>query len=361
MRTSRLMAVVAGLTTAGVVFVGTSAGAGSELTPEVVASGLNAPRHLTFSPTGELYVVEAGAGGPRGPAGNCNPHPLGEFCLGFTGAVTRVDDDGQDVKVLTGLPSIASEGEVLGPSDLSITGSRKFVLSIGIGGSKLFRDAFGPDGAQLGTLVAGKLGDGSWTHFADALAYEATANPEPTDIDSNPVGILRQGESYVVADAGANAIVRTNHKGVFSTIAVLPGVPSSFGFPADPVPTSVVQGPDDAYYVSQLVGFPFDVGVSRIWRIVPGQAPTVYASGLTNVTDLAFGPDGTLYAVEIAKNGLLNGPPGAIVAIPWGGGAPNFVVDGLLFPYGIAIGNGSIYVSTGSPVPGIGQVLRIAL
>ena len=155
--------------------------------------------------------------------------------------------------------------------------------------------------------------------------------------------------------------MRTNSKGVFSTIAVLPRCPSSFGFPADPVPTSVVQGPDDALYVSQLVGFPFDAGASKIWRIVPGQAPTVYATGLTNVTDLAFGPDGTLYAVEIAKNGLLNGPPGAIVAIPWGGGAPTIVVDNLLFPYGIAIGNGSIYVSTGAPVPGIGQVLRIAL
>ena len=108
---------------------------------------------------------------------------------------------------------------------------------------------------------------------------------------------------------------RRTHKGEFSTIAVLPGY-SSFGFPSDPVPTSVVQGPDDAYYVSQLVGFPFDAGVSKIWRIVPGQAPTVYASGLTNVTDLAFAPDGTLYAVEIAKNGLLTGPPGAIVSIP---------------------------------------------
>ena len=163
MRTSRLFAVGAGLATAvGVVSVGAPAGAQSELIPVVVASGLDAPRHLTFSSTGDLYVVEAGAGGPRGAAGNCAEHPLGEFCLGFTGAVTRVNDNGADVQVLTGLPSIASEGEVLGPSDISIIGSKRFVLSIGIGGSDDFRDAFGPAGAQLGTLVAGKFGDGSW-------------------------------------------------------------------------------------------------------------------------------------------------------------------------------------------------------
>ena len=48
--------------------------------PVVVASGLDSPRHLTFSADGELYVAEAGRGGPR-PGGpepaNCVGHPLG--------------------------------------------------------------------------------------------------------------------------------------------------------------------------------------------------------------------------------------------------------------------------------------------
>ena len=85
------------------------------------------------------------------------------------------------------------------------------------------------------------------------------------------------------------------------------------------MPTRVVKGPDGAFYVSQLTGFPFTPGVANIWRLVPGQAPTVYASGLTNMTDLAFGPDGSLYAVEIASNGLLNGPIGALKKITPGG------------------------------------------
>ena len=77
----------------------------------------------------------------------------------------------------------------------------------------------------------------------------------------------------------------------------------------------MVQGPDGAYYISQLTGFPFEKGDANIWRVVPGQAPTVYASGLTNLTDLAFAPDGSLYAVEISTNGLLEGPIGSLVKV----------------------------------------------
>ena len=89
-------------------------------------------------------MVEAGQGG----AGPCVEHPgLGEFCFGFSGALTRVSDDGPDVRVLTGLPSIIREaGETLGPSDIAFTGGQKFVLSVGLGGDVELRDAFGPGG-----------------------------------------------------------------------------------------------------------------------------------------------------------------------------------------------------------------------
>ena len=36
-----------------------TAGASAQSSPQVVASGLDSPRHLTFSADGELYVVEA--------------------------------------------------------------------------------------------------------------------------------------------------------------------------------------------------------------------------------------------------------------------------------------------------------------
>jgi hypothetical protein len=337
--------------------------------PVVVASGLDSPRHLSFAADGELYVAEAGRGG----AGPCAPHPsLGVFCFGFSGAVTQVQDSGPDPRVLTGLPSILNgDGEALGPSDIAFTGSQKFVLSIGLGGSDQFRAAFGPQGALLGTLLTGKLKHEGVSLFADVLANEAVANPDGTDIDSNPVGLVRDGEGYVLADAGANAVVRASHDGTFTTITALPpgsalappflGLPPGTQIPTDAVPTSVVPGPDGAYYVSQLTGFPFEAGDANIWRVVPGGSRTVYASGLTNVTDLAFGPDGSLYAVEIASTGLLNGPIGALKKINPGSSQHETVIGNLFAPYGVAFGGGHAYLSTCAVCMGGGEVVKFPL
>jgi sugar lactone lactonase YvrE len=338
---------------------------------EVVASGLDNPRHLAFAPGGALYVAEAGSGG----SAPCVEHPgLGLFCLGFTGAVTRVRLNGPDTRVVTGLPSIINlDGETLGPSDLVFNSRHKFVLSIGLGGSNQFRDGFGDDGDLLATLVAGNLNRNrnGVSVVADVMANELANNPDGTDIDSNPVGILRKGSDYVIADAGGNAVVRTSKKGNFTTIATLPpgsalappflGLPPGTQIPTDAVPTSVVRGPDGAFYISQLTGFPFEKGDANIWRVVPGQAPTVYASGLTNLTDLAFDRDGSLYAVEIASNGLLGEPIGALKKVTPGSSTHETIAGGLFAPYGVALKKGSAYVSTCAVCVGEGEVIRIPL
>ena len=367
MRIRRAVAVASAVSTTVVALTVVAPNASAQSDPKVIASGLDAPRHLTFSPDGTLYVVEAGRGGPR--PGNCADHPLGNFCFGFTGAVTRVSETGADTRVLTGLPSIATEAEPLGPSDIQFTGNSKFVLSIGIGGSDTFREEFGDDGALLGTLVTGKLQKGGGiTLLADVLANEAVANPEPEDIDSNPVGFVRQGDGYVLADAGGNAIVRVGHDGKITTMAVLPfdsaplPFPPFIDIPTDPVPTSVVQGPDGAYYISQLTGFPFQPGDSDIWRLVPGGQPQIYASGLTNVTDLTFGPDGSLYAVEIASTGLLDPTAtGSLLRINAGTSDHDTVLGGLVAPYGVAVRGDAAYVSTCAVCVGGGQVLKVGL
>ena len=123
----------------------------------------------------------------------------------------------------------------------------------------------------------------------------------------------------------------------------------------------MVRGPDGAYYVSQLTGFPFEKGDANIWRVVPGQAPTVYASGFTNLTDLAFAHDGSLYAVEIASNGLLVEPIGALVKVTPGGNQHETIAGGLFAPYGVALTKKSAYVSTCAICVGEGEVIRIPL
>jgi len=369
MRTKRWVVGLAAVAVAMLALAIATAGASAAPAPQVVASGLDSPRHLTFSDDGELYVAEAGRGGSI----QCGVmHPaLGSSCFGFSGAVTQVRDTGADPRVLTGLPSIAGADEQLGPSDIAFTGSQKYVISIGLGGSPALRAAYGPQATWLGTLLTGKLKHDGPSLFADVLANELASNPDGTDIDSNPVGLVRQGDGYILADAGGNAVVRASHKGTFTTITPLPpgsalappflGLPPGTQIPTDAVPTSVVHGPDGAYYISQLTGFPFEKGDANIWRVVPGRPATVWASGLTNLTDLAFAPDGSLYAVEISANGLLTGPIGALVKITPGGTSHQTVLGGLFAPYGVAFGRGAAYVSTCAVCPGGGEVIKLQL
>lgn len=58
--------------------------------------------------------------------------------------------------------------------------------------------------------------------------------------------------------------------------------------------------------------------------MVPGQAPLVYATGFTNIIDVAFGPAGGLLVLELRHNGLLPSDRlGAPLHVrPGGGGTP---------------------------------------
>jgi hypothetical protein len=63
------------------------------------------------------------------------------------------------------------------------------------------------------------------------------------------------------------------------------------GFPAQAVPTSVVLGPDGAYYVGLLGGFPFAPGTSPVYRIDPALGSAALCSGLPAVP--SWGSPGT--------------------------------------------------------------------
>lgn len=339
----------------------------------VVASGLDNPRLLSFSPTGQLYVAEAGRGGKL----PCATHAeMGRYCLGLTGAITRVNPRGPDRRVVTGLPSIAGTTDTLGPSDVEVGRNGQYVVSIGLGGDLKWRQAFGRAGARLGTLLEGRLNHGRPWVLADIARYEKDANPDRTDVDSNPTGIFRSGRSWYFTDSGGNYAGKVSHNRRISTVAVLPPVPTTkavtmgnqtlpVGFPADAVPTSVVRGPDGALYISQLTGFPFEKGAASIWRVAAGGGtPTKWATGLTNVTDLAFARDGRLYAVQLSANGLLSTPQGktptgSLVRVTPHGSSHTTVAANLTAPYGVAFAGRTAYVSTCSVCKGGGQVLAI--
>jgi hypothetical protein len=182
-------------------------------------------------------------------------------------------------------------------------------------------------------------GDGNATLIANLFAFEAKYNPHPVAVDSNPFDVEDAGDGEaLVADAGGNTLLKINKHGKVKLVAVLPNELVSSAnaeailgedFPplmdAQPVATSVAIGPDGAYYMGELKGFPAPLGESRVWRIEPnarnakcGQSPlcSIVLDGLTSIVDLVFGPDGRLYAAQIDDRSWLVTEFAAFFGVP---------------------------------------------
>jgi hypothetical protein len=343
---------------------------------QVVVSGLDNPRGLAFGPEGALYIAQAGRGGD----GPCGPGPEGTRCYGNSGAISRYDPKTRNVTdVVTGLPSLATEeGQMfaIGPNDLSLHGRGNLMFTIGFGGDPGTRQAvFGPDGAKLARLGRATP-DGKWRLLQDLGQSEADHNPAGDEVDSNPYGVLALQGKQIVADAGANALLQVRDNGAIAALATFAnrmvdappflGLPAGTQIPMDAVPTSVALGPDGNFYVGQLTGFPFPIGAANIYRVpANGGAPTVFASGFTHIVDLTFGPDGSLYVVEIAKNGLLgafegNDWTGALIRIAPDGTRTELAPGALTAPGGVAVGSdGALYVTNNGVFSNTGEVIRI--
>ncbi|GAA2610203.1 ScyD/ScyE family protein [Paractinoplanes durhamensis] len=368
---TRRIALTAALAAGAVLVSAVPAAAGGAAAPFPVAVGLDNPRGLAFGPDGALYVAEAGRGG-TGPCQKEGPEG-GPVCFGRSGAVTRVSH-GRQKRILRGLPSLASpEGtEAGGVSDVAVDRRGTLWFTVGLGGNPDLRSQLKELAGMAKLYKVGRHGPSA---VADLGAFEKRANPDgvqPPDTNPNSVAVVRDGQ--VVADAGGNSLVRVGSRGRVSTLAVFPQrmVPAPAGIPGGPpegtpipmqaVPTSVVQGPDGAYYVGELTGFPFVNGKARVWRVRPGHQPMVYATGFTNIIDLAFGPDHQLYVLEIAKNGLLSGDQtGALIRVDKHGKRKEVLSKGLTAPGGLAIRGKSAFISNCSVCKGTGTVLRVTL
>jgi sugar lactone lactonase YvrE len=326
----------------------------------VVADHLNNPRGLAPAPGGGLYLAEAGRGGKACVSGTC---------AGLTGSFDLVTRHGVK-RLVTGLISASGKGGVgaEGPAAVSAGLGRSFygqfalnshvVPPPGVLPRKLRAAAL----AELGHLVLGSrhgslrsisdVGDQDWTWTKNHKKLAPKDFP-----DANPNAVLySRGHRYVV-DAGANLLVEVKRGGAVKVRAFIP-VPK--GWQSDSVPTCVARGPDGALYVGELLGGFYSPGHARVWRVVPGHAPKVWATGLTTVQGCGFGSDGAFYATEFQVHGLNEGPKanpaGDVVRIGPHGHRTHLGVGKLFFPSGFAAGpGGAIYVSNCSIAPASGM------
>lgn len=236
------------------------------------------------------------------PLFGISPAPGGSLLVADAGRGIVDADDGTLIASLPGVTDVAPNSE---------------------GG--LWAVTGGPDNKLYRVDSAGAVEE-----FADIGAYEGKHDPHPFVVESNAFDVedLGGGEA-LVADAAGNTLLTVDKHGKVKLVAVLPdelvstanakriarcptGPPPICGLPemipAEAVPTSIAIGPDGAYYVGELKGFPGPLGESRVWRIEPnarnakcGQSPlcSVVIDGRTSIIDLQFGSDGNLYVAQI--------------------------------------------------------------
>lgn len=331
-----------------------------------LVEGLDNPRGITAGRGGSVLVAESG-----------------------NGKLTLVEPRRRGATMVRTFATLPVDPETgLGPVDVAFKSLNKVwaVLS-------------GPpeeEGGDFGRLVRLDR-NGRIIESVDIAAYQKT-DPDPDDQEgipdeSNPNGLaLLPGGGVLLTDAAGNDLLKIDTRRKVTTIArfkpelvpwpdglPFPGPPPGTPVPAEAVPTAVAIGPDGAWYVSELKGFPFPQGASRIWRIEPGAVgatcdpanPNVgpcrtVATGFTSVIDLAFGRDGTMYVLEIVKEGLLavevfGAPPiGALYAVK-GGTKTELATGTLMAPGGVAVSyDGALNVTTGTVFgPGAGTVVRV--
>ena len=286
------------------IFATAPAAAAQQYVLQEVMSGLASPRGLAFGPDGGLYVAEAGAGG-TGPSIVGSTGSTGMY--GTSGGLSRLLN-GVQQRVLPGLPSVAATApigvEASGLSDIAFDSAGTAYGIIGLGANPNNRSSLGANGADFATVVRLPLGAGAMQRIADFGAHEIANSPDGGLLDSNPYGLaLAPGGGFLVADAGSNDILKVAADGNVSTLAALPLRlnPLPFGPPMfQSVPTAIAVGPDGAYYIGQLTGFPFPPGAANIYRFDPAtSALTVAHTGFTNIGDLTFDASGNLYVLQM--------------------------------------------------------------
>lgn len=314
----------------------------SEPVSTVLVDGLAAPRGLSLTHDGRLLIAETGGG-----------------------RILEVDPDGDVRAVASGLPHSLDSGPgnayPAGPSAAGYIDNELQVLVGEFRGDRFARLYRVADTESYEPITA--------PNDAFSAAVDRFANP----FDMTPAPDIG---GWIVSDSGRNALVAVGGNGEVSDYAIFQRFSSPVReAPIEIVPTGINRGPDGSLYVGSLTGFPYPEGEAAVWRVTDlnqdGDAMDageveVYVSGLTTVTDVAFGDDGALYIAEFSSDmqSVITGGDIAENAprfrgrvLRWQGNELSVVIDGLVSPTGIVVSGNVLYVSEEFA----GRVVRIDL
>lgn len=308
---------------------------------EVVANGLTNPRGFTWDADGSLYLALAGMGGDTQPEVEGTPIP---YLVGPTSSIAIVAD-GCTSPVAEGLGSAlwTDAGWIWGAMDVAILGEDLYVLlgaGSDLGGNGIYR----------------VLEDGSIELVADLGAWLTENPPEFIPPDYNPTGswfdLESDGEKLWVSEAVGGYLLTVSTAGEITVMADL-----SVGHL---VPTGVALDGEGGAYVGFETSIPYPDGGSKVVHVAADGTVTDHWTGLTAVTDIAIGPDGMLYAAEMAT-GNTEEPPflstnsGRIVRMT-GPDTLEEVVIGFEAPVYMGFDpDGALHVTAPAYAPGTGE------
>jgi len=295
-----------------------------------------------------------------------------------SGQVTRVFDSGRQRTIISGAPGVAG-----------VAGSPRRVFAV-TGGPPPPGEGAAPPAGRIGVsrVVRATYNGKGVKVIANLLAYERKHNPDgqrqfvkgkPVDALSNPFAMTWSRFGLLVADGGANDVLkvnpRTGHVSTFFVPSTVKDVPACKGKDAnsnpgtkgcDPVPTGVdVVG--DSVYVSTLGAEAPRAG--RVYKLDArsGKVQRVW-KGFTAPTGVAARRDGTFYVSEVLYGAPAGDPPPGFD--PSSVGRLTRVKDGhrthssVTMPTGLELKHGHLFASAWSiasfvGIQHAGQVVRV--
>ncbi len=308
----------------------------------VVASGLTNPRGMAWDEAGILHVAQAGTGAT-------------ETAVGAAASVVRVDG-GCPRAVVSGLPSTRGmTGAVQGPSAVAFLDGTLYVLQDEEADRGDLIDTF-PNAVYAATPDGGVRLVANVSTWLDS--HPTKEIPKDRGKLAETFGMIAGDGFLWVVESNEGQVLKVTPDGAISRVADL-----STGHP---VPTAIAPAPDGGVYVGNLTTPPYADGAAKVVKVTADGTVSDAWTGLTMVTGLAVGRDGSLFALEMSTGNSSTPPfiqPGSGRVVKQIGPDQLIeVVSPLDFPIGLATGpDGDLYVSfpaLGSSGPA-GAIVRI--